>query len=289
VKERADRAAEELFIAVATKLTSECASFGTESEKGRLDVVVLERLESERPVVARSAVNEDESELVPADRNAVTKCNIKINDIEILGWKTVNCLATWCLGDSCISTEGEGELTGIDECAVFCAGDEMLVVAKTTAAGEAMKFLRDVRSFGLGRIRCVAWTDGRGRRVWVVERGDDLLGGHTFQPRGRAAGRPRATGGRWRRVFDGVEELDELVATEILKADRVGRGWDKGQIDRRSLGRRGFLRPVGSVGWEGVGQNVAIIVVVDYSWGGRRGGGGGGRGSGVWDWLDVVQ
>jgi hypothetical protein len=90
-------------------------------------------------------------------------------------------------------------------------------------------------------------------------------------------------------VFDGVEELDELVATEILKADRVGRGWDKGQIDRRSLGRRGFLRPVGSVGWEGVGQNVAIIVVVDYSWGGRRGGGGGGRGSGVWDWLDVVQ
>jgi hypothetical protein len=165
----------------------------------------------------------------------------------------------------------------------------MLVVAKTTAAGEAMKFLRDVRSFGLGRIRCVAWTDGRGRRVWVVERGDDLLGGHTFQPRGRAAGRPRATGGRWRRVFDGVEELDELVATEILKADRVGRGWDKGQIDRRSLGRRGFLRPVGSVGWEGVGQNVAIIVVVDYSWGGRRGGGGGGRGSGVWDWLDVVQ
>ena len=90
-------------------------------------------------------------------------------------------------------------------------------------------------------------------------------------------------------MFDGVEELDELVATEILKADRVGRGWDKGQIDRGSLGCRGFLRSVGSVGWEDVGQNVTIVVVFGYSWGRRRGGGGGGRGSGVFDWLDVVQ
>jgi len=48
---------------------------------------VLERLESERPVVASSTVIEDESELVPADRNAVTKCNINMNDIEIPGRK----------------------------------------------------------------------------------------------------------------------------------------------------------------------------------------------------------
>jgi len=250
---------------------------------------VLERLESKLPVVASSAVNEDESEIVPANRNAVTKCNINMNNIKILGWKSVNCLATWCLRDSCISSEGEGELAGIEECAIFCAKDGVLVVAKATAAGEAMKFLQGVRSFGLGRIWCVAWTDGWGTRVWVVELGDDLLGGHTFQPRGRAAGGQQATGGRWRRVFDGVEELDELVATEILKADQVDQGWDKGQIDGGSLGCRGVLRSVGSVGWEDVGQNVTIVVVFGYSWGRRRGGGGGGRGSGVFDWLDVVQ
>jgi len=125
-------------------------------------------------------VNEDESELVPADRNSVTKCNVNINDIEIPGRKSVNCLATWCLRDSCISAEGEGELAGIEECAVFCAGDEVLVVAKAAAAGEAMKFFRGVRLFGLGRIWCVAWTNGWGTRVWVVELGEDLLGGHTF-------------------------------------------------------------------------------------------------------------
>ena len=105
---------------------------------------MLERLESERPVVASSAVNEDESKLVPADRNAVTKCSTNMNDIEIPGRKSVNCLATWRLRDSCISAEEEGELAGIEECAIFCAGDEVLVVAKAAAAGEAMKFLRGV-------------------------------------------------------------------------------------------------------------------------------------------------
>ncbi len=87
---------------------------------------MLERLESERPVVASSTVNKDESELEPADRNTVTKCNINMNNIEIPGRKSVNCLATWCLWDSCISAEGERELASIDECAVFCAGDEVL-------------------------------------------------------------------------------------------------------------------------------------------------------------------
>ena len=147
-----------------------------EIEKGRLNVVVLERLESERPVVASSAVNEDESKLVPANRNAVTKCNINMNNIEIPGRKLVNCLATWCLWDSCISAEGEGELASIEECAVFCAGNEVLVVAKAAAAGEAMKFLRGVHLFGLGRIWCVAWADGWEMRVGVVELGDNLLG-----------------------------------------------------------------------------------------------------------------
>ncbi len=149
---------------------------------------MLERLESKHPVVASSAVNEDESKLVPANRNTVTKCSINMNDIEIPGRKLVNCLAAWCLWDSCISAEGEGELTGIEECAVFCAGDEVLVVAKAAASSEAMNFPRGVHSVGLGRIRCVTWADGRETRVGVVELGDYLLGGHTFQPCGRAAG-----------------------------------------------------------------------------------------------------
>ncbi len=182
------------------------------------------------------------------------------------------------LWDSCISAKGEGELAGIEECAVFCAGDEVLVVAKAAAAGEVMKFLRGVHLFGLGRIWCVAWADRWETRVGVMELGNNLLGGHTFQPRGRAAGGGQAFGGRLRGVFDRVEELDGLVATEILEADQVGRGWDKGQIDRGSLGCRGFLRPVGNVSWEDVERNVAIVVVFDYSWGRRRSGGGGGCG-----------
>jgi hypothetical protein len=123
-----------------------------ESEKGRLDVVVLERLESEHPVVASSVVNKDESKLEHANRNAVTTSNINMNDIKIPVRKPVNRLAMRCFWDFCICAKREGELSGIEECKVFCVGDDVLVVTKAAAAGEAMKFLRGVHLFGLGRI-----------------------------------------------------------------------------------------------------------------------------------------
>jgi hypothetical protein len=167
-----------------------------ESKKGCLDVVVLERLESERPVVASSAVDKDESELEPADGNAVPKCNINMNNIEISGREPVSRLATWCFWDCCICAKGDRELAGIEECAIFCAGDDMLVVAKAAAAGEAIEVLRSVRVFGLGRIHCVTWADGRETRVGVVELGNYFLVGHTLQSRGRGAGGWCIIGGR---------------------------------------------------------------------------------------------
>ena len=80
--------------------------------------------------------------------------------------------------------------------APFCAGDDVLVVVKAATAGEAMKFLRGVHSFGLGRIWCVTWADGLETRVGVVELGNYLLVGDTFQYCGRAARGWRAVGGR---------------------------------------------------------------------------------------------
>ena len=77
-------------------------------------------------------------------------------------------------------------------------------------------------------------------------------------------------------MFYGVEELDELVATEILEADRVGQRWDKVQVNRGSLWRGWFLWPVGSIGWKDFEWNVVVVVVFDYSWGQWWGGGGGG-------------
>ncbi len=90
-------------------------------------------------------------------------------------------------------------------------------------------------------------------------------------------------------VFYGIEKVDELIRTEILEADRVGRRWDKIQVDRGSLERWWFLWPVGSVGWKDFRQNVVVVIVFDYSWGRWRGGGGGRCGIGVLDRLDVVQ
>ena len=63
-------------------------------------------------------------------------------------------------------------------------------------------------------------------------------------------------------VFDGVEELDELVAADIIEADRVGQGWDKVQINRGSLWRWWFLRPVGRLSSITAGVNGGVVVVV---------------------------
>ena len=163
---------------------------------GRLDVVVLERLETKHPVVARSAVDKDESKLESVNGNAVPKCNINVNDIKIPGKEPVDCLAAWCFWDCCICAKGERELVGIEECTIFCAGDDVLVVAKAAAASEAMEFLQSVRLFGLGRIWCVTWADGWEMRVGVVELCNYFLVRHTFQSRGRAAGGWRIVGGR---------------------------------------------------------------------------------------------
>ena len=89
-------------------------------------------------------------------------------------------------------------------------------------------------------------------------------------------------------VLDRVEALDELIACQILEADRVGRWWDEGQDNRRSWGGWGLLRPVGNIGRQGFGRDIVVVSFND-GWGRRQG-----RGSsrcrilGL-DWLDIVQ
>ena len=78
-----------------------------------------------------------------------------MNNIKIPGREPVNRLAVWCLWECCICAKGERELTGIEKGAVFCAGDDVLVVVKAAAASEAMKFLLGVHLFGFRRIWCV--------------------------------------------------------------------------------------------------------------------------------------
>ena len=104
-----------------------------------------------------------------------------MEDVEIFSREPINCLAAGCFRDCSICAKGEGKLTGIKQDTVFCAGNNMLIVAKAATASESMEFLRCICSLGLRSIRRVTMLDRREARVWVVEGGNNLLVGHAFQ------------------------------------------------------------------------------------------------------------
>ncbi len=88
MKEGAYCAAKKLFITVTSELASEGASFVAKCEESRLNVVVLQRFETERPVVPSGAVDKNESEFITSDGDTIPESDIHVNDVEVLGDET---------------------------------------------------------------------------------------------------------------------------------------------------------------------------------------------------------
>ncbi len=217
VEEGAYSAAKQLLIAVTSELTGESAGLISKGEKCGLNVIVLEGFKAKRPVVADGTVDEDEGEFVPTDRDAVSKSNINMDDVVIFGREPINRLAVGCFQDCHICAEGEGKLAGVEQDAAFCAGNNMLIVAKAATAGESMEFLRCMCSLGLRSIRRVTRPDRREMRVWVVEGGNNLLIGHAFQfDQGAALGREVVAVDGTMGVLDRVE-----VGGPVLKLAKI--------------------------------------------------------------------
>ena len=212
-----------------------------------------------------------------------------MDDVEIFGRKLINRLATGCFWGCIICAKGEGKLTDVEQDAVFCAGNNMLIVAKVVTAGELMEFLWCICSLGLQSIRPVTRLDRWEVRVWVVEGGNNLLVGHAFQFNWRAAlGWDVVAIVGTLGMLNRVEAVDELLACQILEADGIGRWWDEGQDDRRSRWGWGFLWPVLNIGRQSFGWDVVIVSFND-DWGRRQGGGSSRCGILGLDWLDIVQ
>ena len=287
VEEGAYSAAKQLLVAVTLELTGESASLISKGKKCGLNVIVLEGFKAKRPVVAGGVVNKDEGKCVPTDGDTVSKCNVDMEDVEIFGRELINRLAVGCFGDCSICAKGEGKLAGVEQDAVFCAGNNMLIVAKAATVSESMEFLRCICLLGLQSIRRVTRLDRREARVWVVEGGNNLLVGHAFQFNwGALLGWEVVAVGRTWGVLDRVEALDELLTCQILEADGIGRC--EGQDNQRSRWGGGYLWPVVNISKQGFGWDVVLISFND-DWGRRQGGGSSRCGIPGLDWLDIVQ
>ncbi len=164
-----DGAAEKLFVAVASELASEGAGFVVECKECRLDVIVLECFEAERPVVTGRAVDEDEGEFVSSDGDTIAKSDVDMNYVKVFGDEAIYRFATWCFWDCCVCAKGQWELASVEKGTVFASGDDVLVITETAASGKTMKFLRGERCLCFGGVGGVAWTDRRWTGVGVMK------------------------------------------------------------------------------------------------------------------------
>jgi hypothetical protein len=195
MKEGAYRAAEKLLVTVASELAGEGSGFAPKCQKRRLNIVVLEGFEFECPVVPSGAVDEDEGEFVSPDRDTIPEGDVDVNDVEVLGDKTVDCLYTRCFGNGSVCAQGQREFAGVEKCAVLGAGDDVFVVAEAATPGQTMELFRSVRSFGLGRVGSIAWADRLKTSVWMMKLRHDFLVRHAFQFEGWTG--PGRVGYRW--------------------------------------------------------------------------------------------
>ncbi len=89
------RTAKKLFVAVTLELMSKSTGLITEGHKACLDIILLERFEAKCPVVAGGAVNKYQSQFEAANRSAVPKCDVHMDDIPVLRMEPVDGLTTW--------------------------------------------------------------------------------------------------------------------------------------------------------------------------------------------------
>ncbi len=142
-----------------------------EGKKCGLDITVLEGLKAEGPVVSSGLVDNYKCKLVTADRDAVTEDNIHVDDVEVLGRKSIDWFTASCLGNGCVGTKGEGELASVAEDTAIGCGDNMLVILKLMTTGQSIELLRGEHRFRVRRVRGVAWADGWEARLRVMEVG----------------------------------------------------------------------------------------------------------------------
>ena len=174
----ANGSTKEFQITIAVKATGKGSSGSTEFPKRRDDVQRRKRPEAKSPVITGGTVDENECVAKPSDTNAVPKCDVHMNGIEVLVLcfvKETSALSFW---DGSVGTKRGGKFTAIDPFPIPTNLKKMFVVAEFTAAHDSMQLLRGPMRLGIGGIGGVTRPNRRERCAVVVKEPSDFLGGH---------------------------------------------------------------------------------------------------------------
>jgi hypothetical protein len=151
-----------------------------------------------------------------------------VDDVKVLGRKSIDWFTVSCLGNGCVGAKKEGELASVAEDTAVGCGDNMLVILKPTTTGQSMELLQGEHRFRVRLVRGVAWVDGWEARLRVMEVGLDFVLGHAVKFFGHAS---YLGGVSWRSrvvivgvrcgdggVFKRVDASNQIDAIKVLQA-----------------------------------------------------------------------
>ncbi len=222
-------------------------------------------------------VDEHECKLVIADRDAVAKGNIHVDNVEVLGRKSIDWFTGSYLGNGCVGAKGEGELASVAEDTAIGCEDNMFIISKPMTTGQSMELLRGEHHFRVRRVRGVAWADGWEARLRVMEVSLDFvlgcaveffgrasyLGGVSWRSRVVVVGVGRGDGG----VFKRVDASNQIVVIEVSQASQERRWWYERHIEWWRRWCQGPLWPVGRV----LRHDIVVVIFIFDHCRGRRG------------------
>ena len=70
-------------MAITSKLMCQTPSISAKGKEGRYNIIVMKRFEPKTPIEMGPPIHEDEGILETANRHAITKCNINIDDVQV--------------------------------------------------------------------------------------------------------------------------------------------------------------------------------------------------------------
>ncbi len=138
----ADGGTKKFAIAVAIETTGKRSGRCAKLTNGRMNIRRRETLKTKGPVIASSAIDQDQRVLESADPNTVTKGDVHVDGVKIFILCFVEQSTPIGLRNCGIYAEREWKLPTIDPFAVATNLKDVFIVPKLTAPHDAVEFLQ---------------------------------------------------------------------------------------------------------------------------------------------------
>ncbi len=153
-EEGSNIATKKFLITISVELACKWIWFVTEHKDCCKNVLVLKWFESKHPNISCGAGDENESIFVTSNQCFISKRDVYVDNVKVMGQCLIDCFASWSFGDGCVCAERYQEFTGVDKVSLYRSIDDMAVVLEMMTTCILMKFFWLPQQFCVGFV----WT-----------------------------------------------------------------------------------------------------------------------------------